>query len=107
MDKNILKQLYENIDNIENFVILVDNNYDPDKKLLYCLLNIINNDLIKCYLLYIICDIINKLLKQKNYKDDFPYFGTAVNIKIFEIVKLLITYKIKINDDELKYLNNI
>ncbi|MEM3858848.1 MAG: hypothetical protein QW478_05520 [Candidatus Micrarchaeaceae archaeon] len=107
MDKNILKQLYENIDNIENFVILVDNNYDPDKKLLYCLLNLINNDLIECESLYLICDIINKLLKQKNYKDDFPYFGTAVNIKIFEIVKLLITYKIKINDDELKYLNNI
>src|SRR5579875_3252 len=108
MDACILKDLYENLDSLDKFVILVENNYDPDKKLLYELLDLIGkNRIIEYESLYLICDLVDKLLKQKNYKDDIKYFELAINTRIYEIIKLLISYKIKINNDELKCLNDV
>src|SRR5579885_940855 len=69
MDVRILKDLYQNLDTIDNFIILVENNYDPDKKLLYQILQyVINSRIIKREEINLICDMINKLILQKNYE---------------------------------------
>src|SRR5579875_220868 len=108
MDVQILKTLYENLESIDNFIILSDNNYDPDKKLLENLLYLfINNDLIQCKNVFIACDIIRKLIYQKNYKENVSYLHLAIKTNIYDIIETVIKSKININIYDLDSLNLI
>ena len=107
MDVQILKQLYQKLDNLDNFNILTNNNYDPDKKLLYKLLEFLSiNNLITRVEINLICDTINKLLS-KEYNKNEKYFDVGIKTNIYDVIVLLIKSHININDDELKILNVI
>ncbi|MEM3858768.1 MAG: hypothetical protein QW478_05105 [Candidatus Micrarchaeaceae archaeon] len=107
MDINILKDLYQNLDTIDNFIILVENNYDPDKKLLYQILKFLNDNIVTRVQINIFYDLITTLLLQKNYSDKTKYFEIAVKTRLLDIIELLIKNKININEEEFKILENI
>lgn len=107
MDGSILKDLYQNLDTIDNFIILVENNYDPDKKLLYQILKFLNDNIVTRVQINIFYDLITTLLLQKNYSDKTKYFEIAVKTRLLDIIDLLIKNKININEEEFKILENI
>ncbi|MEM3857940.1 MAG: hypothetical protein QW478_00895 [Candidatus Micrarchaeaceae archaeon] len=55
----------------------------------------------------LICDIINKLIIQKNYKDNIKYFELAIKTNIYDIVEILVKNKINIKDEEFNILNTV
>jgi|SRR5579875_940584 len=107
MDGSILKDLYQNLDTIDNFNILVENNYDPDKKLLYQILKFLNDNIVTRVQINIFYDLITTLLLQKNYNDKTKYFEIAVKTRLLDIIDLLIKNKININEEKFKILENI
>src|SRR5579883_2523294 len=108
METKILKDLYEKLDNIDNFIILVENNYDPDKKLLYKLLSFLAyKSLIKKEEIIIAYDIVNKLLLSNTYDKNLRYLSLAMQIKNYDIVELLVKHNVKLFFDEIKNITTL
>lgn len=107
MDGCILKDLYENLDSMDKFIILVENNYNPDKKLLYKLLEYLDKKFLISNEEFIVsCDLIKKLLTNKDYDENLTYFNLALKIKNYNIVELLIKHNVKFYIGELMVLIN-
>src|SRR5579875_3445931 len=97
-----LQSIYEKTKNLEDFILLSSFNYDPDKNLLYKILEFLNNKtLIKRSEIDLIYNIIKKILIKDNYDKSLKYFESAVKIKNYDIIELLITNKVKIYEDEI------
>ena len=96
LDKELLEKLYlqaksDNVD-INNFVILINNNYDPDKILLKRLLEIyVNKPFYKINELNQLLLVFNKLIDNNLYNiTDKIYMDLALKIKIFDIIEKLV-----------------
>src|SRR5579875_3785241 len=107
MDGCILKDLYENLDSMDKFIILVENNYNPDEKLLYKLLEYLDKKFLISNEEFIVsCDLIKKLLTNEDYDENLTYFNLVLKIKNYNIVELLIKHNVKFYIGELMVLIN-
>ncbi|MEM3858290.1 MAG: ankyrin repeat domain-containing protein [Candidatus Micrarchaeaceae archaeon] len=107
----IYKDLYqkENL-TFDEILILLNNNYDPDKKLLLKVMEyFVNEGHLLCeYITF--CDIVGKLLdKYEDIKTNDKYLIYACDIKNVEIIKMLINKNVRIPiclDKILKYFKH-
>ena len=94
MDKIYKK---ENL-SFDEIVVLMENNYDPDKKLMLLLLKDIANKPYNIYKSFLFYDLITKNIDKYDLTKNSEYLDLAFKLNIYELIELFIKNKAKVSE---------